>query len=74
MTKHEHEIVKELAGLECRCGNPKEPRQTFCRKCYYRLPPRMRSALYQRLGEGYAEAHDEAAGFLKTREARDGKL
>jgi hypothetical protein len=72
------ELLNELASLECLCGSPKEPRRTFCRKCYYKLPPRMRQALYHKLHEGYLEARDEAAAFLRGRmlreKERDGRL
>lgn len=64
MTLREKELAAELAGIECRCGNPKEPKRTFCRKCYYRLPERLRVALYRRIGEGYEQARDEAGAFL----------
>lgn len=74
-TAREKQLVRELAGIECAgCGNPKEPGKTYCRKCYYRLPPRLRSALYKRIGAGYLEVCDEAAAFLKARAAKDGKL
>lgn len=78
MTAREKQLYAQLASLECFCGNPKEHRRTFCKKCYYRLPPRMRSALYAKLGEGYEQAVDEAEAFLRGRlmreKGRDGKL
>lgn len=75
MTAHQKHILHELAGIVCgACGNPKEPQKTFCKKCYYKLPPRMRSALYQRFGEGYEAAYDEASAFLVHRAAaREGR-
>ena len=78
MTAREGQLVRQLASFECVCTAAKDPRRTFCRKCYYSLPPRMRSALYQRLGQGYEQAVDEAEAFLKSKELRkvrrDGKL
>jgi hypothetical protein len=60
--------MSELFGLDCApCGGVKEPKRTFCRKCYYSLPPRLRKALYARVGAGYAEAYDEARAFLRSR-------
>jgi hypothetical protein len=74
----ERALVAQLASTECMCGDPKDPRRTFCRRCYYRLPPRMRSALYQNLSEGYEQAVDEAEAFLRGRmlqeKRRDGRL
>jgi hypothetical protein len=40
------------------------PKQTFCRKCYYRLPQSLRTRLYNRFGEGYEEAYAEAVKRL----------
>ena len=78
MTARVGELIRQLAAVECQCSAPTDPRRTFCRKCYYSLPPALRSALYQRLGQGYEQAVDEAEAFLRLRElkrkARDGKL
>jgi hypothetical protein len=56
--------VHELAGVQCRCGRPKQPRQTFCRKCYYTLPRPQQRELYQRVGCGYEAAYIAAVNFL----------
>ena len=58
------QLTRELIGTACRCGNLKQPKQTFCRKCYYSLPEEMRRALYQRMGEGYEEAYFRACARL----------
>ena len=58
------QLARELIGTTCRCGNSKQTKQTFCRKCYYSLPPEMRRALYRRMGEGYEEAYYRACGRL----------
>jgi len=68
------DLLNELAGAECACGSPKIPRQSFCRACYYLLPPRLRRPLYKRIGEGYEQAYDEAAAFLRSRALKDAKL
>jgi hypothetical protein len=60
-------LVRELAGPVCRCGRPKSARRTFCSRCYYRLPPQLRSALYRRIGEGYEEAYAAAVAALGDR-------
>jgi hypothetical protein len=72
MTERERSLVHELAGTTCRCGAVKKTGQTFCRGCYFSLPPRMRSALYSRVGEGYAERYDEAVAFILKRELPGG--
>lgn len=57
-------LVEELLGTTCRCGKGKKSMRTFCATCYYALPPPARRLLYQRLGEGYAEAYDAAVALL----------
>jgi hypothetical protein len=66
-TQHRRKLLDEFEGLECACGAPKVPKQTFCRACYYTLPVRLRRALYRRFLEGYEPAYDEAAAFLRSR-------
>jgi hypothetical protein len=58
-------LIRELFGTTCRCGKPKGSRMTFCGRCYHRLPPPARSALYRRVGEGYEEAYDAAVAILE---------
>ena len=57
-------LVSELKGVTCRCGSMKARSQTFCRKCYFRLPHIFRNALYRKVGEGYEEACDQAVEHL----------
>lgn len=56
----------ELSGRKCRCGDPKQARQTFCVNCYYKLPSEVRVALYRRFGNGYEEAYAMAIDHLKS--------
>ena len=65
--EHRRKLLDELQGMQCACGAPKVPKHTFCRPCYYMLPPRLRRALYKRFLEGYESAYDEAAAFLRSR-------
>ena len=58
------QVMKELVSLDCRCGNPKREFQSFCRRCYYRLPRRLKAELYQRMGEGYEESFKESITYL----------
>jgi hypothetical protein len=59
-----HDLIRELAGTDCRCGRAKAPHQTFCRRCYFSLPKQLQRNLYRRVGEGYEEAYTEAAEML----------
>ncbi|HEV8639407.1 MAG TPA: hypothetical protein VG370_34800 [Chloroflexota bacterium] len=57
-------LIRELVGTVCRCGRPKAHRQTFCKPCYFALPPPVRAALYRGIGEGYEEAYADAVAAL----------
>lgn len=59
-----NELVAELIGNACRCGKQKKSGQSFCAECYFKLPKDRRYALYRRLGEGYAEAFQDACELL----------
>ncbi len=48
------------------CGAAKKLKQSHCRSCYMRLPPRLRKALYRGFGDGYEEAFEESLVFLKN--------
>lgn len=61
------DLLAELLGSECRCGEWKQPSQTLCRRCYRELPVPMRNALYRLFGEGYEEAYAAAATYLDSR-------
>lgn len=60
-------ILRELQTKKCFCGAKKAEGQTFCRQDYYKLPPKMRTALYSRFADGYEEAYTEARDWLKER-------
>lgn len=62
-------MLEELKGQKCYCGARKAKMQTFCRAQYSSLPPRMRSALYQRFGDGYEEAYTKARKYLEEQKA-----
>lgn len=57
--------LKELRSNECLCGYYKKPGKSFCYRCYSRLPQDMQRSLYQRIGNGYEEALDEAVKYLE---------
>lgn len=57
--------VKELNSAECLCGRAKRPKRSFCYTCFKALPAVMKKPLYLFVGEGYEEAFDKAAAWLK---------
>lgn len=61
----EVEAWREFNSTACFCGAKKKPGMSFCKRCYFELPAKLRSALYNRFGSGYAEVWDEARDFLK---------
>jgi hypothetical protein len=65
------QLYQELMGTTCRCGQPKDSKKTLCSRCYYKLPPVMRMALYQRMGEGYEEAYERASKFLDSLKVKE---
>lgn len=60
------ELLAELSGTKCRCGRLKQPRNTFCRICFYLLPQAICHELYRRIFEGYEEAYAKAAEYLDS--------
>ena len=55
-----------LLSTECpSCGGTKEPRRSFCKDCYFRLPQPLHNALWKRLGTGYTRAFNRALEQLK---------
>lgn len=58
------EIFEAFKSQTCQCGKPKVAHQSFCRACYYSLPRTMQHALYNRFGEGYEEAYEQACQHL----------
>lgn len=59
-----HPLIIEILSTVCRCTRVKRKMNTFCSRCYYKLPQAMRSALYQKIGEGYEESYKSAVAFL----------
>ncbi len=60
------EILESLGSKLCGgCGKSKRPKMSHCRSCYYALPPKMRSDLYQGFGCGYEEAYEESLRYLE---------
>ncbi len=59
-----HRGVVALGLVECECGASKPRKHAFCRPCYMSLPPELRQALYQRVGNGYEGAYEAAVKRL----------
>lgn len=52
------DIFAAFAGKTCAgCQGPKRPYNGFCTKCYQQLPPKLKSALWQRFGSGFEQAY-----------------
>lgn len=65
----DHEILDSLASDKCAaCGNRKRRKQSHCSRCYFKLPPEMRQALYNRFDSGYQEAFRASMEFLQPKE------
>lgn len=61
------QILDDLVGTVCRaCDGAKNGRMSHCRSCYYKLPTKMRMALYKKFGDGYEEAYIESCDYLET--------
>lgn len=58
------ESVDVLKSLKCRCGNDKPYSFALCRKCYSRLSPAIKKALYQKIGFGFEQSYDLACKTL----------
>ena len=65
MTREQSAILKVLSGQQCACKGFKRYAASFCKTCYYVLPPKMRQAHYAPWGEGYEEAYIAAIERLK---------
>jgi hypothetical protein len=62
----EKTALADFMGTVCSiCGKKKDSGKTFCLSCYYRLPHKMRTALYFRFGSGYEQAFAQAQEWLR---------
>lgn len=61
-------LFDELMSTTCQCGALKRTKFTFCPKCYFFLPRRLRFNLYQPLGNGYEDAYQEAVAYLRAKQ------
>lgn len=56
--------ISEFRSEECQCGRTKQTRRSFCYQCYASLPPVKQKALFQKFGQGYEQAYDDALLWL----------
>ncbi|MGH9767211.1 MAG: hypothetical protein ACREAB_07230 [Blastocatellia bacterium] len=66
--------LRELQTRTCYCGAEKREGQTFCRAEYFKLTPALRRALYNRIGQGYKEACQDAREYLYKRTKGRGEI
>lgn len=56
---------RELHLAVCACGAKKQIKHSFCKTCYYALPPDLREALWTPIAKGYAAIYLRCKEFLK---------
>jgi hypothetical protein len=57
--------VEALARRKCQCGAVKQPKRSFCGRCFARLSRELKERLYQPVGRGYEAAWQDALKYLK---------
>lgn len=62
--------IDVLKSEECQCGEPKKQRMAFCYSCFKILPDHMQKAIYRKIGNGFDEALETSAEWLRDKEAR----
>ena len=61
------ELITSLQSNICpACSKAKKPRHALCFQCWRLLPHEQRDALYDRVGQGYEAAFDQAMRTLKV--------
>jgi len=63
------DALDELLSDCCRCGNRKQPHNTFCPDCYRHVPSQMRDGLKKHLSHGYLDAYRTACLWLDCQAA-----
>jgi hypothetical protein len=56
--------IDVLKSNACQCEMPKRRGNAFCYDCYKALPWDMQRLLWQRIGQGFEEAYEEAVIYL----------
>ncbi len=61
------EIFAAFTGRKCAgCGEVKGRNKGFCMLCYRQLPMKLRSALWQRFGDGFEQAYMACLSWFRT--------
>jgi hypothetical protein len=61
------EIFAAFSGKQCAgCSGSKRPHNAFCKYCYAELPPKLKSALWQRFGSGFEQAYMACLSWFRT--------
>jgi hypothetical protein len=62
--------VEALKREACVCGRQKRSGLVFCNRCFNGLPRDLRKRLWQRLGEGFEDAYEEALAMVEKGRCR----
>jgi hypothetical protein len=57
--------LEALNRTKCQCGARKQPKRSFCGRCFARLSPELKGRLYSPVGRGYEEAWKESLAYLQ---------
>jgi hypothetical protein len=61
------DVIRELHSDMCPCGERKVKKTAFCAGCWKLLPPHMQKSLYQKLGQGFERAYEQAKRCIVER-------
>jgi hypothetical protein len=70
-----HQAFRDLGILKCSCGSKKARMMSHCRTCYFKLPAKLRSALYS-THDDYVGPYNQTLTFLghESPSAREDRL
>jgi len=57
--------LEALNRTKCQCGARKQPKRSFCGRCFAQLSPELKGGLYLPVGRGYEEAWKDALAYLQ---------
>jgi hypothetical protein len=59
------QAAESLRSQRCLCGGRKREEQSFCLRCYHKLPEAVRAGLYSSFRDGYARHYAAAKQYLE---------
>ena len=59
------QALNDLRSAKCFCGGRKREQQSFCTRCYHKLPANIRQGLYASFRDGYVRFYEAAKEFLE---------